>query len=256
MNQILAKVISNQEYIPTIYNMVIEAPNAFESAYSGQFAAVRCGSGTTAILRRPLSICDATADTMRLMYQAKGKGTAMLAELKAGDMVDLIAPIGKGFRFEQDMEGAVLIGGGIGIYPLLMLAKQLKNPHVFLGFRDKSLVHMVDEFEAVGARVEVSTDDGSFGFNGRVTELATEHIIQNGCGTIFACGPKPMLKAVQELAFDFDLPCQLSMEERMGCGVGACLGCACKTRKGEDWEYKHICKDGPVFDAKEVLFDD
>jgi dihydroorotate dehydrogenase electron transfer subunit len=148
----------------------------------------------------------------------------------------------------------LLIGGGIGIFPLLQLAKKIDGDTIaVLGFRTKSLISMKDDFEAVCTKLHIATDDGSFGFSGVVTDLAEQIIKEQTVGSIYSCGPIPMLKAVKALAEKYNLFCELSLEARMGCGVGACMTCVCKTAKNS---YITVCKAGPVFPAKEVNFDD
>jgi len=250
---VLGKVIQNKEIANNIFDMLIECEGA-DSFAPGQFVNVLCEGGD-ALLRRPISICDAYDNILRIIYEVKGKGTALLSEYRIGQTVDMLAPLGNGFTLNKEAENPVIIGGGIGTYPLLMLAKQLNNPQVFLGCRNKSLVTLIEDFEKIST-LHISTDDGSYGHCGLITELACEYIQQNGTQIIYSCGPKPMLKAVKAIAMQFNIPCQISMEERMGCGIGACLVCACKTAaENGDYKYSHVCKDGPVFDASEVIFE-
>lgn len=253
----LATVISNEQIAKNIYDMYLSCPQTAAQTLAGQFLNIKCGDSYNAFLRRPISVCNVQDDIVRIIYEAKGEGTRLLAKYKKGDMVDVLTPLGNGFIIEGAAKNPVIIGGGIGAPPLLMVAKQLESPAVFLGFRNKELAILEQDFINAGATVSIATDDGSYGHHGFVTELAKRYIKDNGSDIIYACGPKPMLKAVQRLSKEMGVPCYLSMEERMGCGIGACLVCTCKTKaEGDGWKYSHVCKDGPVFNGDEVIFDD
>lgn len=277
-------IYKKAELAPEIFDFWIKLPQIAESACPGQFLHVLCGEKT---LRRPISICDCDAGRglVRMVFESRGEGTKWLSERKEGEQIDVLGPIGKGFCLGQnDLQNAglsqtfknpVFIGGGIGVPPLLFTARQLaarqpaarqpaarqlaakksENLTVILGFRSAERVILPHEFEALG-NVIVTTEDGSAGIKGFVT-LPLEDLIKSGTADIlYACGPTPMLKGIQALAERYDIPCQLSLEQRMACGVGACLGCACKTHKNGKEAYSHVCKDGPVFWAKEVCFDE
>ena len=175
-----------------------------------------------------------------------------MAELQVGTFMDVLAPLGNGFKLEDSSKKAVFVGGGIGVPPLLAAAKFYgENATVALGFRNKKFVILEDDFKAAGADVRVATDDGSYGYNGLVIDL----IKDENPDIIYACGPTPMLKAVAKFAEEKGIECQISLEERMACGIGACLGCAVKLKNENGEEYNgHVCKDGPVFDSKEVAW--
>ncbi len=245
--------ISNKQIASGMMDMKINCPQVAKTAKPGQFVNVLC-SGGQAFLRRPISICDCKDNVLRIIYEIKGKGTALLAKYEAGSEVDMLAPLGNGFTVSPIHKNPIIIGGGIGVYPLLMLAKKLNNPHIFLGFRDESRVTLHEEFGRIGTTY-LCTDDGSCGIHGFATDEAEKIITQNQSEIIYACGPAPMLKAVVALANKHGIASQISMEERMGCGIGACLVCACKTKKGENWEYSHVCSDGPVFKGECVVFE-
>ncbi len=248
---VIGKVLENKQIAENIYDMKIQWDNAGE-AQPGQFVNVLCEGGD-ALLRRPISICDADGDTLRIVYEVKGKGTELLAKYKEGQSIDMLAPLGHGFTVKK-CKNPVLIGGGIGTYPLLKLAKELENPYVFLGFRSKDRITLKEDFEKV-ATLDIVTDDGSYGEKKLATQSAEEFIKSSGTDMIYACGPKPMLKAVAALAEKYGIECEVSMEERMGCGIGACLVCACKTKdKNGEEVHTHVCKDGPVFNSKDVIF--
>lgn len=235
-----------------LFSLTLKAPKLAALAQVGQFVHIACGEGN--LLRRPISICDFAGEHLRIVFQVKGDGTKWLSERKAGDMVDVLGTLGHGFDLQKAGKKPVFIGGGIGVPPMLACMKQAKaqgaEPTAILGFRNQGAVILEDAFQQVG-QTYVTTDDGSYGLHGFVSQVLQQHI---GSFTgVCACGPKPMLKALAQIAAAHDLPCQVSMEERMGCGIGACLVCACalKAENGET-RYGHVCKDGPVFDAQEV----
>lgn len=221
----------------------------------GQFVHIKCGEGL--LLRRPISICNWSAerDLMRLVFEVRGEGTAWLAQRKVGDSLDVLGPLGHGFQMEPDGR-YLLVGGGIGVPPMLGCAVHGgRESAAVLGFRSERNVMLLEEFSAAcNGNVRIATDDGSLGHHGFVDALVRQQLEKDKDFTaILACGPKPMLRSVARVAEEFGVPCQVSMEERMGCGIGACLVCACKTSDGH---YKHACKDGPVFDSKEVDWDE
>ena len=175
----------------------------------------------------------------------------LMSEMKSGTDVDILAPLGNGFKIEKGKRYC-LIGGGIGVPPMLYTAKQTENPLVITGFRNKSLVILQDDFKKAGAELVLATDDGSAGVHGFVTDILKEKI--NEFDEVCACGPTPMLKAVAAVCKENNKPCQISLEERMACGIGACLVCAVKVRKNGEEIMQHVCKNGPVFNAEEVVF--
>lgn len=257
------KIVSVETLAEGIVKMVIHSPYTVENAKPGQFVNIKCQEGLDAFLRRPISICelDKTAQTVTIVFQVKGKGTKFLAEKKPGDVLDMIAPLGWGvFDLAQHNKKVAIVGGGIGVFPLYELAKQLKgvsaSTTTILGFRNKDLVVMEPEFAGVSNQLLIATDDGSYGIKGFTTDLLEQEIQEKGVEQIFACGPMPMLKRIAAIADRYGISCQVSLEERMGCGIGACLVCACKTTHGDEWEHSHVCYNGPVFDSKEVVFDD
>lgn len=192
------------------------------------------------------------------MYQIKGTGTELLAKKQEGETVDILAPLGKPFDLDEKYKRIAVLGGGIGIFPLLFLLKESRavEKKAYLGFRSRDFVVLKDEFDEA-ASTSISTDDGSAGYHGLVTDLLEEALIKKEIDLIYACGPMPMIKKAAMLAEQYSISCQVSMEQRMGCGIGACLVCACKTKAGagEEWKYSHVCKDGPVFWSNEVNFE-
>ncbi|MBE5954036.1 MAG: dihydroorotate dehydrogenase electron transfer subunit [Lachnospiraceae bacterium] len=243
--------VIRQEMIGTdIYSMVIEAKEIAVQAKPGQFVDLYSADGSK-LLPRPISLCeiDREAGTLRLVYRIAGKGTAEFSKLTAGHTIDVLGPLGNGFNLEDGK--AILIGGGIGIPPMLQLAKELKcEKSIVLGYRDEEFLS--EEFAPYG-QVFKSSDNGAIGVKGTVMDAIKEYGIE---GThIYACGPTPMLRAIQQYALSNGIRAQLSLEERMACGVGACLACVCKSKEVDhhsNVNNKRVCKDGPVFYAEEV----
>ena len=217
----------------------------------GQFLHIKCGHSH--LLRRPISICNWSAqrDLIRLVFEVRGEGTAWLARRQVGDSLDVLGPLGNGFSVRPNGK-YLLVGGGIGTPPLLGCAIQgSRNCAAVLGFRSARQAMLLAEFgQACSGGVRLATDDGSLGHHGFVDGLVRQELEQHrDYEGVLACGPRPMLKSVAAVCAQAGVPCQVSLEERMGCGVGACLVCACKNKDGH---YVHVCKDGPVFPAEEV----
>lgn len=248
----LAKVIS-QECIGTgVYSMWIET-KAAQTAVAGQFVSVYC-KDKTKLLPRPISICqiDKEKGRLRIVYRVVGGGTEEMSSYSAGDDISLIGPLGNGFM-QREGKKAILIGGGIGIPPMVGLAEALKDKaevSVVAGYRDE--LFLTKELENAG-NLYIATEDGSTGTKGTVIDAIKEQAV--GGDVIYACGPTPMLKAIKEYALANNIECQLSLEERMACGIGACLACVCQSKDKDahsNVNNKRICKDGPVFLAEEV----
>lgn len=245
--QNLCTVVERVQLNPYAVSMTLEAGAIANSVSHGQFVHIKCGDAR--LLRRPISVCDWQENLLRIVFEVRGEGTAWLAARKPGEKLDLLGPLGKGF----DISGKklLLVGGGVGVPPLLACARTAGvRSTAVLGFRSADRVMLAGDFEEAHCPVTLCTDDGSLGKHGFVDGQVRE-LLKKGSGftDILACGPKPMLRSVARAAADFGVSCQVSMEERMGCGVGACLVCACKMQNGT---YKHVCKDGPVFNAAEV----
>jgi dihydroorotate dehydrogenase electron transfer subunit len=244
------RVAKNIMIAPDIYSMWLEAGEIAQSAVPGQFVSLYCNDGSR-LLPRPISICEIERDMgiIRLVYRIAGKGTYEFSQLKTSDYVEVMGPLGNGFTPEG--KKAILIGGGIGIPPMLELAKQLTcEKQIVLGYRDVTFLD--NEFYPYG-KVFISTEDGSSGTRGNVIDAIKENKLD--ADIIYACGPTPMLKGIKSYAAEIGIKAQLSLEERMACGVGACLGCVCKTADIDSHSHvmnKRICKDGPVFYAEEV----
>lgn len=251
----LCELIYKKEIAEGIFDFRIKSDEIAKETKSGQFLHINCGKGT--LLRRPISICDVSADGgVRFIFEKRGKGTADLSEFEKGDLIDVLGPLGNGFTIDNEKYKApVIIGGGIGVFPLYNLAKNLKSSTVFLGFRTKDRVVMENEFAAV-SDTAVATDDGSYGYNGFAADLLKKHIKDNHTDIIYACGPTPMLRVVKAIAEDAEIFCEISLEQRMGCGIGACLVCSCETIHDGMEKYARVCKNGPVFPSSEVTLND
>ena len=237
-----------------IYSFTISCPEIAEAAVPGQFVHIRAKGFT---LRRPISICgiDKEKGTLRIVFEIRGQGTEEIAKLSKGDLIDMLAPLGHGFTVKSDAEKVILIGGGIGTPPMLPLAKIYGEKAVAIsGFRNSSAAILQDDFKATGAEVILCTDDGSAGIHGFVTQPLKKLAEKGGISAVYACGPMPMLKGVAAICKENGIFCEISLEERMACGIGACLGCACRTKRNDEEYFAHVCKDGPVFNAEEVLW--
>ena len=242
------RLISNERIAEGTFDMRLEYGDGELPVACGQFAHVYVPGKS---LRRPISICDARGGELRLVYQIKGEGTKIMSQMKAGETADVLVPLGNGFRLGSGKRYA-LIGGGIGVPPMLYTAAKCDDPLVITGFRSKSLVILQDDFVSAGAELMLCTDDGTAGKKGFVTDLLRENI--DRVDEVCACGPTPMLRAIADVCREFGKPCQISLEERMACGIGACLVCAVRVRKNGEEIMQHVCKNGPVFNAEEVVF--
>lgn len=253
-----AKVIINEEVSSNIYKMVIESPEVAATSKAGQFVNVYPKTNST-ILPRPISINDITDTTITIVYAVVGKGTDEFSKYQAGDTVRVSTALGNGYTIKEATT-SVLVGGGIGVPPLVQLAKTLKAQGAekviaVIGFRDEPI--LVDELKELGVEVHVATDSGKHGFKGNVIELMKqENIIGD---YYYSCGPKIMLKNLASYCEELGKEVQVSMEERMGCGYGVCVGCVIKINddtKEDGFVYKKVCKDGPVFLGSEVKWNE
>lgn len=257
MKQALASVIANEEIARDVYILRLEEPDQAREIKPGQFVHLRCGTAHDPLLRRPLSVLrtgaapnnDLPAAQYDVLYDVVGRGTEALSHLSAGDLVDTLGPLGRPYTLDRVTRRLLLIGGGVGIVPLIALAEEAirrdLSVTLLAGFRDSTKVFPADR---VPAEVEylIATDDGSAGFEGYVTTLATRYLAW--ADQVCACGPVPMLKALARLDRPRHLPIQIAMEERMGCAMGVCLGCVVPTRHGP----QRVCRDGPVFALEEM----
>ncbi len=236
------KIISQRKLCDAVYEMILQGDTSLITS-PGQFVNIKLPEF---YLRRPISVCDSQENELKLIYKTVGKGTEKMALLPDGYELDILTGLGNGFTL-KDSERAVLVGGGVGVPPMYMLCKKLIEkgikPTVVMGFASAKDVFYEDEFKALGVEVKIATNDGTYGTKGFVTDILDYMEFD----TLYACGPMPMLKALSK----YNADCQLSLEERMGCGFGACMGCSIQTKSG----YKRVCKDGPVFDKEELLWD-
>ncbi len=244
MQKSIFGIVSNEALTENVYKMVLAGDISHITA-PGQFVNIAL-SGL--YLRRPISVCDVEGDKLTIIYKAVGKGTQQMSQMTQGDL-DILTGLGNGYDLSLSGENPVLLGGGVGVPPMYLLAKKLindgKNVKVILGFNTKSEVFYENEFKALGCQVFVTTVDGSYGQKGFVTDVLKEM----DYSYFYTCGPEPMLKAVYKASKTSG---QMSFEKRMGCGFGTCMGCSCKTITG----YKRICKEGPVMQKEEILWED
>ena len=250
------KIVSKEQVGDAVY-MTLEVGDMIRASFRapGQFVHIRCGEGL--LLRRPISVCscmeDEPDDLLSIVFEVRGEGTRWLAGRELGDSLDVLGLAGNGFDLKP--EGRyLLVGGGIGIPPMLGCAQYTGGrATAILGGRSRDKIILEDFFREDCAKVLCATDDGSLGHHGFVDALVRRELSEDrGYDGVLACGPKPMLYSIVQAARRHHVPCQVSMEERMGCGVGACLVCACDMADGSR---KHVCKDGPVFDSREVDWD-
>ena len=255
--RVTAEVISREEIANQVFRLVIRQKEAAQSALPGQFVSLYCADKSR-LLPRPISICDLDRESgdICLVFRIAGKGTEEFSRLEAGDTVDMIGPLGNGFPEDvPEMKTALLIGGGIGIPPMVLLGKALSSRGIRVihadGYRDSD-TFLTEELEASGG-LYIATEDGSLGTKGNVLDAIRENGVS--ADVIFSCGPAPMLRAVKSYAKENGIRCFLSMEERMACGVGACLGCVCRTAETDGHSQvknRRVCKDGPVFAAEDI----
>lgn len=250
MLKVSAVITSIVKLSEDVYSMWIKEKKIAEYAKAGQFISIYCNEGSR-LLPRPISICEINRNEgmIRLVYRIVGNGTKEFSQMAVGDSLEVMGPLGNGFKLEG--KKAILVGGGIGIPPMLELAKELEcDKQIVLGYRDELFLNK--EFEKYG-QVYVATENGSNGTKGTVIDAIEKNMISGDI--IFACGPKPMLKGIKEYSEKNNIKAQISMEERMACGIGACLACVCKSREKDhhtNVNNKRVCKDGPVFYAEEV----
>ncbi len=240
------------------FRLTIDAPAIGREARPGQFVMVKVSEGTAPLLRRPLGIHDADANGFELFFRVAGRGTEILSRKRAGDRLDVIGPLGRGFTVAAKGQAAWLVGGGRGIAPLSFLARALSaagaKPIVFYGGRSLADIPLRDRLEKAGFEVRGSTDDGSFGFAGFVTALVERDLALVKPAIVYACGPDPMMKALAAITAKHGLPAEFSLESIMGCGIGACWGCVHRIRNegGDGWV--KICEEGPVFPGERILW--
>jgi dihydroorotate dehydrogenase electron transfer subunit len=272
--QFSSKILSNVGVAPDHWRIRLTAPLEFASAKPGQFVMARINGGISPLLRRPFAVFnlgtqapaenggngDAPQAWFEMLYKVVGKGTALLSTLRETDVVDILGPLGTGFDLRNDDEEKLLVGGGIGLAPLYLLATELvkrQSPvRSFVGGRTRDDLLCLAEFERLGVECHCATEDGSFGTKGFVTAALNSHLDALGGkkAALYACGPGSMSQALAKIAAERQLPCQVSLEGTMACGVGACLGCVVpgKNHLPQTPDYRCVCAEGPVFESSEL----
>ncbi|MDE3066756.1 MAG: dihydroorotate dehydrogenase electron transfer subunit [Verrucomicrobiota bacterium] len=252
------QIISNERDTDAYFRLVLRAPQIAPLVQPGQFAHVRVTPLKDALLRRPFSIFQVGGDTFSILYKTVGKGTEAMARMRAGKELNVIAPLGHGFTVPRPGgETPLLVAGGYGMAAMYLLAQRSPQKGiVFVGGRRRVDILCEREFAALGWDVRVTTEDGSRGEKGLVTQPLLAELKRGASGKkLYACGPTGMLKAVGKIAGEFDVPAELSMDEHMCCGVGVCLTCVIPMKAGGGWEYQRTCTEGPVFDSRRVLWE-
>lgn len=283
MFQLKAKLIYNKKIIANYFHCILYAPKIAKKAYPGQFVNIKITDKFDPLLRRPFSIHQVSGSSIEILYEILGKGTEFLSQKKPGEYLDVIGPLGNGFSI-RNTQCAMLVAGGMGIAPLVFLAKKLtkrntqylpahpaggladrqgsrRNTLVLIGAKTRSQILCEKEFQSLGFDVKIATDDGSKGFKGKITDLLQNFLrstlyakrlsVRQAGTTLYACGPKPMLKEISRISKKYNISAQVSLEEHISCGIGACLGCAVNTKSG----FRRVCKDGPVFEINDISFD-
>jgi len=248
----LCEIIEKSILTDAVYSMTVACRQIADEAVAGQFLHIKCGEAR--ILRRPISICYVHEDKINFAFEVKGEGTKWMAEQKPGKNLDILGPLGNGFTMPEGK--MIVVGGGLGTPPMLFAAKSARNDvTAVLGFRTADRVILADEFKTVCKDVYITTDDGSMGIHGAVTK-PLEELLQNGkYDTVMSCGQLLMQKAVAGICKKYNVKSLVSLEERMGCGIGACLVCACETKADDGTTImSRACIDGPVFDADKVVW--
>jgi dihydroorotate dehydrogenase electron transfer subunit len=250
-------VIEHKQLSDKLYEIEFICPNISFECEPGQFVHIKTGINNEPLLRRPFSLYDVDKQlgSIKLLYRIVGRGTTLMTNIKTKESIDVMGPLGKGFSVPKSPKKVLLVGGGVGIAPLVYLSRVLKKHQcsviVLHGAGNRRQLVAFDKLREIGAEFMPATDDGSCGFKGPVTELLVKKIDVGQIDYIYTCGPEPMMAAVAEFAEEKGIPGEVSLEEYMACGVGACLGCARKL-KAQDPDYKKVCKDGPVFSIKDV----
>ncbi|MDR0978576.1 MAG: dihydroorotate dehydrogenase electron transfer subunit [Lachnospiraceae bacterium] len=250
------KLVKKEQLKNDTFKFTCKSDKISNEAKAGQFVEVKVSKTLDPILRRPISIynIDKQNGTFEFIFQIRGRGTKLLSEFEENDLIDIVGPLGGGTFDFKKYKSIAIIGGGIGVFPLYELSKEAKetaNVDIYLGFRNKDFVILEEEFKKVSNNLTITTDDGSYGKNGLAIDYLKQEIDLNKYDCIYACGPLPMLKGVKALAEEKNIPCQISLEEKMACGIGVCMGCSVKIATKDDTvKYTRVCKAGPVFDSR------
>ncbi len=263
MLQVRVKILYNKKIQGNYFHLILQAPKITKESLPGQFLNIKVNDAYEPLLRRPFSIHRVKGVNVELLYEVVGGATEVLSQRKPGEYLDVIGPLGNGFTLNTKHKTLnILVAGGIGVAPLAFLADRLvhspqcpavhRKPLVLIGAKTKNQVLCGKEFRRLDCQVKVSTDDGSRGSKGKVTDLLRNLVssIEYRVSSIYACGPRPMLKEISRISKKYNIPAQVSLEEHMACGIGACLGCVVNTKEG----FKRVCKEGPVFNADEIIW--
>ena len=253
MCQIVKKDVLSEE----VFKLTFKKPDDMPEIRPGQFFNLMVSDNGYPLLRRPISVSLVCNDTFELTIKILGQGTRLLFDKKVGDIIDVMGPLGNGFNLENVSDASIIVGGGIGISPMKELTRVLKEDFsleipVILGFKDKAFD--LQSFSTYASKIEIATESGDEGIKGFVTPLLENHLKSGNIKMVYVCGPHLMLKAVKEICQKYQVESQLLMEERMACGIGACLVCTCAIKENNTIENKRVCKDGPVFYGSEVVF--
>ena len=254
-----SEILLNRSIAPGVFLMALKSPEVVAAAGPGQFVMVRVRPGFDPLLRRPFSIAGVKGhDQFLLLYRVIGRGTGIMAETKEGGRLSILGPLGRGFEIPGTEKRPVLVAGGMGVAPLFFLAQTLRSRkvHFLMGFGGSGDVISTDEMGLREIKVSIATEDGTRGHTGLVTDLLETSLRQYGpekaSVSIFSCGPPAMLREVARMTLNQDLPCQVSLETSMACGLGACQGCAAKASSSEKRVFYHVCQDGPVFPVQAI----
>ena len=255
---ITGKIVSKTQITAGHFQMGLLCPYIARNTRPGQFIQVRVSRSYDPLLCRPLAVYRSRGDVFDILFKVVGRGTRILAEKTVGDTMDIIGPLGNGFPVDDDFRRAILVAGGMGIAALMKLAEEIAERRIIALIGASTRDKIVGETDLIdlGVKVYIATEDGSAGHKGMVSELLEKILLEmEDSPRVFACGPAAMLKVIARIAARCNIPAYVSLEERMACGVGACLGCACQVISPEgETQYKMVCSDGPVFDAQEILW--
>lgn len=253
---VTGKIVSKTQIVAGHFQMGLLCPYIARNTRPGQFIQVRVSRLYDPLLCRPLAVYRSRGDVFDILFKVVGKGTRILAEKAVGGTMDIIGPLGNGFPVDGDLRRAILVAGGMGVAALMKLAEEIAERRItaLIGASTRGKIVGERDLTDLGAEVHIATEDGSAGHKGMVSELLEKILLEvEDSASVFACGPTPMLKVVARIAACYNIPAYVSLEERMACGVGACLGCACQVTSPEgETRYKMVCSDGPIFDAQEI----
>lgn len=246
------KILENKAVFKNHFLLTLNCPHISKEVKPGQFINIQVSDGLDPFLKRPMSVCFSKGKKIKIFYRVQGKGTKQLSKRRVGEQLNIAGPFGNGFS-EPKNKKVCIVAGGCGIAPLMLLLPKIKNKHslIIYGAKNKSQLFGKEWIQKIGIRFEIATDDGSAGEKKSAPQVLAEVLKKGNFDSIITCGPKIMMQKVSKIASEKNITCEVSLEENMACGVGACLGCVVKTKSG----FKTVCKDGPVFRGKEVQFD-